>query len=174
MKHLSLLLAWLLASQPVTTTPEIVTQPARADQAAPDHFPYKVSLLTHAFEKLMALEPSLDSKMQFISLDWQMTDWKLSEDERNELIDHFHTKYGVEILFESYHELKEKSKLDPKTNSLYGILLNIEKLEIHSPESVTIIGGKYRSPLGAAGFTATWKKTKDGWEAVKVTDHWIS
>lgn len=89
MKHLLLLLAWLLASQPVTT-PETVTQPTRASQAAPDHFPYKVSLLTHAFEKLMALEPSLDSKMQFISLDWQMTDWKLSEDERNELIDLFH------------------------------------------------------------------------------------
>ncbi|KEQ24147.1 hypothetical protein [Paenibacillus tyrfis] len=173
MKHLLLLLAWLLAIQPVTT-PEAVAKPAHANQAAPNHFPSKVSLLTHAFEKLMALEPSLDSKMQFISLDWQMTDWKLSEDERNELIEHFHTKYGVEILFDSYHQLKEKNKQDPKTNSLYGILLNIEKLEIHSPESVTVIGGKYRSPLGAAGFTATWKKTKDGWEVVKVTDHWIS
>ncbi|MCP3773024.1 hypothetical protein NLX71_06775 [Paenibacillus sp. MZ04-78.2] len=174
MNHLLLLLAWLLVIQPVTTTPEAVTHPAQTNQAAPDHFTSKVSLLTHAFEKLMDLEPSLDSKMQFISLDWQMTDWKLSEGERNELIHHFHTKYGVEILFDSYQQLKEKNKLDPKTNSLYGILLNIEKLEIHSPDSVTVTGGKYRSPLGAAGMTATWKKTKDGWEIVKLSDHWIS
>lgn len=122
----------------------------------------------------MSLEPSLDSKMQFIALDWQMTDWALSEGERNELIDHFHTKYGVEILFDSYHQLKEKNKLDPKTNSLYGVLLNIEKLEIHSPDSVTVTGGKYRSPLGAAGMTATWLKTRNDWEIVKITDNWIS
>ncbi len=173
MKHLLLLLAWMLAIQPVTP-PGTVTKPAQANEAAPDHFPSKVSLLTHAFEKLMSLDPSLDSDMKFISLDWQMTDWKLSKDERNELIDHFHAKYSVEILFDSYPQLREKNKLDPKTNSLYGILLNIEKLEVHSPESVTVTGGKYHSPKAAAGMTATWRKTKDGWELVKTTDNWIS
>ncbi|TQR19487.1 peptide ABC transporter substrate-binding protein [Psychrobacillus vulpis] len=128
-----------------------------------------------ALDSIIDLDPGLNGDMEFIAID--MSNFNdLSEEEKEDILSFFQTKYRVEVMDATLEELQDKGlyNTDSDTHALYGILLNLEKVDFQTNHTINFEGSKYRSKLGAVGVEITVQYKEGQWEITDSHITWIS
>lgn len=126
-----------------------------------------------ALKWMIETDSALNRSMEFIAVDMQSFT-QLTAEDKNNVLQTLETKYKVPALDASLEDLHALGLYDQETESLTGVLLTIEEVKYHLNGSVTFIGSKLRSGLGAIGVESTL--TFDGvqWTILQFEQTWIS
>lgn len=126
-----------------------------------------------ALKLMVETDPGLNQPMDYIAVDMEtLTD--LDAGNKKSILRSLETKYGVDALDASFDELKAQGLYDEESGSLAGILLTIEEMEYNFNGSVTFIGGKLKSGVGAVGVESTLEFDGSGWEIQESKKTWVS
>ncbi|MNG12347.1 hypothetical protein D3C84_959550 [compost metagenome] len=82
-------------------------------------------------------------------------------------------KYDVQVKEATYEQLRTGGLYDPKSMSLYGILLRVDKVEL-TDKRMVLEGSKFRSGKGAIGTRVILKKVNGRWQVTEAVGTWIS
>ncbi|MEH7179909.1 peptide ABC transporter substrate-binding protein [Neobacillus vireti] len=126
-----------------------------------------------ALDAMMEKDKALNSEMEFIAINMS-TMKELSSKDKEEIIEFFEGKYGVEVMDADLENLKEQGLYESEKMAIRGVLLSFETVIFKYNNTVVFEGSKYHSALGAIGVEIT-VHFKDGkWQIKEVNETWIS
>ncbi|WP_077212483.1 peptide ABC transporter substrate-binding protein [Bacillus dakarensis] len=121
-----------------------------------------------ALDSIMNRSRALHNDMKFISIDMSNFN-ELDEEDKEEIMSFFKEKYKVDVMDDGIEQLKEIGLYNRKTNTLDGVLLEIEKVDYKFNDSIYLEGSKFHSGLGVT------VHFKDGdWKVKETKLLWIS
>lgn len=126
-----------------------------------------------ALDSIMERDKALHNDMKFISIDMSNF-YDLDEQDKEEIISFFKEKYKVDVMDDSFEQLKEKGLYNPETNTLDGVLLEIEKVDFKLNDTIYFKGSKFHSGLGAVGLGVTVHFKDGDWKVKETKLLWIS
>ncbi|MCM1988373.1 hypothetical protein [Oceanirhabdus seepicola] len=154
-------------------TKEITSQSSEDDNYEENTLKSEKSIVyALAFDSVWEMDKALNSDIKYVSIDTK-TFKDFSEEDKSELFDYIAEKYNVIMLDMSFEELQDEGYV----KDLYfeeGILFKVDKYNSHSTNSVSFEGSKWRSGLGAIGFSFKGEKKNNKWELVECNMTWIS
>lgn len=125
-----------------------------------------------ALKLMIETDPALNQSMDYIAVD--METFELDTGDKENILRSLETKYGVDAMDASFEELKAQGLFEEESGSLDGILLTIEEMESNFNGSVTFIGSKMKSGLGAVGVESTLKFDGSRWKIQESKQTWVS
>lgn len=132
-----------------------------------------VELYSIVLDALMEENQGLNQDINYIAID--MSNFvKLTETDKQEILNYFKEKYKIDILVATYDELIEEGFFNYDTMSFDGVLLNIEKVDFKSNKNIFFEVSKYRSAKGAIGVEITVQLEGNNWKVKEIKDIWIS
>lgn len=166
-----LLLTFILAGcSKYNEAPQTLANPEVSKVTAAKSDKAKAYIL--AFDKVWEMDPGLNSAIKYISINTK-TFRNFSGADKKELFDYVAGKYNVTMLDMSIDELKDAGYV----KDLYfkeGIVFEISKYISDTPDIISFEGRKWRSGLGAIGFSFETRKKSGSWELEKCNMTWIS
>ena len=126
-----------------------------------------------ALKLMVETDPGLNQSMDYIAVDMEALT-ELDAEDKKSILRSLETKYGVDALGASFDELKAQGMYDEESGSLDGILLTIEEMKSNFNGSVTFIGGKMKSGVGAVGVESTLEFDGSLWKIQESKKTWVS
>lgn len=118
-----------------------------------------------ALEELMKTDEALNHDQKFIAIN--MENFKLKDEEKQLIVDHFSNQYNTDVKIATLDELKEQGHFDEETMSLSGVLLRFEEINQKFNNKYVFKGHKFKSGLGAIWLTIEVKKNDEEWEVTE-------
>lgn len=126
-----------------------------------------------ALKLMIETDPGLNHSMDYIAVD-MASFTQLDTADKESILRSLETKYGVDAMDASFEELKAQGLYDEESGSLDGVLLTIEEMKYNFNGSVTFIGGKMKSGVGAVGVESTLKFDGTRWKIQEFKKTWVS
>jgi hypothetical protein len=155
------------------STKEIISQPTKENNIE-EHTEesQRSKLYALAFDAVWEMSKGLNDNIKYISINTK-TFKDFSKEDKAQLFKYISDKYNVTMLDMSMDELKNEGYVKDLSFK-EGVLFQVDKYNSYSSKSVSFEGMKWRSGLGAIGFSFEGKNKNNKWILKKCNMTWIS